>query len=475
MNTEQKVERYIQEYRMIEPGDRVIVGASGGGDSMALLWMLSRRKERGGFSLYALHVHHGLRGEEADRDAALVESFCRDRKIPFLRFAYDVQRISREQKMGLEEAGRWARDKAFGEAEAALKKESGMPVKIALAHHGTDLAETMLHHMARGTGLRGLAAIRPVNGNKIRPFLCLERAEIEEYLRDRQIPYETDSSNLSEAYTRNRIRHQVLPSLKSEVNTRAEAHMRELSLVAWQADEFLEERAGELLRSQAQPRGEGILIKLPFFENREIIGNYGIRRVLKELSGKSRDLTAAHVHSVWELAGRQVGRQICLPYGLEAVRVYEGILFQPVRREKTGAWNFSISSPGELALPDGGLLKIKIFSYQGQEIPQKKYTKWLDYDKIKGKLCIRNRITGDYLTVNAQGSTKKLNRYLIDEKIPGEQRDALWLIACGSEILWVIGGRIGEGGKISADTRTVLELEYKGGKGREGKGQSVNQ
>lgn len=467
MDTEQKVEAYIREYDMIEPGDRVIVGASGGGDSMALLWMLREWRDKYAFSLYALHVHHGLRGAEADRDAAFAQCFCEKAEIPFFRFTYDVRKTAEEQKMGLEEAGRWVREQAFAKAAAELQKENTAPVKIALAHHGTDLAETMLHHMARGTGLRGLAAIRPVSGNKIRPLLCLERAEIEEYLRRKHIPYETDSSNLSDAYTRNRIRHQVLPALKNGVNSQTEAHMRELSLLACQADEFLEETAKELLELYAEPKGQGMLLRLPFFENREIIGNYGIRTVLCSLSGKSRDLTAAHVHSVWQLARYQVGRHIRLPYHLEAVRVYEGVLFRPVSRECPQIQSFHISPPGEILLPDAALLKMRIFSYQGQEIPQKKYTKWLDYDKINRKLCIRNRKTGDYLIVDAQGNKKKLNRYFIDEKIPGEQRDALWLIACESEILWVIGGRMGESGKISADTRRVLELEYKGGKDHE--------
>ena len=222
--TEQKVKTYVEKFHMIEPGDTIVLGISGGADSVCLLKILSKWKESWGISLKAVHVHHQLRGKEADDDEAFVRRLCEGEGIVCQVFHEDVQGIANREKKGLEEAGRLARYRCF----TKVCEEVGGG-KIALAHHQDDLAETMLHHLVRGTGIAGLCSLKPVSGNRIRPLLCLGKEEILAYLEEAGQSWRTDSSNLEDDYTRNRIRHHVLEELKTEVNPQAVRHMAQLS------------------------------------------------------------------------------------------------------------------------------------------------------------------------------------------------------------------------------------------------------
>ena len=221
----ERVKKYIRENQMLKAGDIVAAGVSGGADSIAMLHILKSIQEEFGFFLEAVHVHHGIRGDEADRDENLVKKICQEWKIPFQSYHYPVPELSRKWRLGEEETGRIVRKQAFAKekqriAFSEFPEENERRFCIALAHNCNDLAETMLHHLARGTGLRGLSGIHPCSDGIIRPVLCLERREIVYYLEENEISYITDSSNLSDGYTRNRIRHHVLEELKTEVGVR---------------------------------------------------------------------------------------------------------------------------------------------------------------------------------------------------------------------------------------------------------------
>ena len=228
----------------------------------------------------------------------------------------------------------------------------------------------------------------------------------------------------------------------------------------------------------------------------QIIQTYALQQAMEKLAGRRKDLTAVHYEKVLALYEMQTGKRISLPYRMEARRDYEGVRVF-LRKENSaeennrGAGQYSgmrtmaekradtgrekryigtettvseweISIPGTVICPLG-TFSAEIFSYEGQKIEEKKYTKWFDYDRIVGNPCIRTRKTGDYMVINAQGNTKKLNRCMIDEKIPSEKRDEVPLIACGNEILWMVGSRMNERYKINPQTRKVLVLNYQGG------------
>ena len=485
----QKVKAYIKEHSMIAEGNIILAGVSGGGDSMARLARLNKYKEETAFSLCAVHVHHGIRGAEADRDERLVKDTCEKWNIPFLSYHYPVPQLAREWKMGLEEAGRRVRQEAFMRAKRDFGKKlqerrfeeclegSGRNVEetgrvlVALAHNENDVVETMLHNLCRGTGLKGLAGILPVRGEIIRPVLCLSKQEIVNYLIEEQIPYVTDSTNLTDEYTRNKLRHQVLPLLEEQVNPAVVRHMAEAARLVSEAEEYLSRQGAVLVEKYGQQREQGIFISEELWKEEPFVASYGILQVLEKLAGKRKDFTAVHVNGVKNLLGLQVGKRIDLPYGLVARRTYGGILLGKADQWERSESAFFQEVP-ESMIQDTDLGKnlsdqqfqIKIFFNEGQKIEEKTYTKWLDYDKIKQELSIRTRRPGDYLIVDDKGSHKKLNRYFIDEKIPSEERDRILLLTAGSEVLWVVGGRINGNYKITPRTRRILEIQYQGGK-----------
>ena len=477
---------YIKQNKMIEKNDVVLAGVSGGSDSMAMLRILKELQPELKFMLRVVHVHHGIRGQEADRDSSFVENICREWQIPCMVYYYDVPKLSRKWKLGEEETGRIVRKEAFQKEISAWNPETR--IRIALAHNQEDLAETMIHNLCRGTGLRGLCTMRPVDGEIIRPILCLSREKIADYLKEENISHIQDSTNLSDEYTRNRIRHHILPMLEQQVNIKAAAHMAETAARISQAEEYLTQQSSQVLKDYRTDNGYYFTEK--FFMEPQIIQTYALQQAMEDLAGRRKDLTAVHFQKVLTLYEMQTGRRVSLPYHMEARRDYTGVrLFLQEEDSVTGrsVWtgqdsgesagsaaeekNYrthaaemecEIRIPGTVICPLG-TFSTEIFSYEGQKIEEKKYTKWLDYDKIEKNPCIRTRQTGDYMVINSQGNTKKLNRCMIDEKIPSEKRDEIPLIACGKEILWMVGSRMNERYKINPQTRKVLVLNYQGG------------
>ena len=463
-----KVKAYIEEFEMIREGDQVIAGVSGGGDSMAMLSCLRQYREEMDFSLKVVHVHHGIRGEEADRDAALVKQVCSDWQIPCQILRYDVPDLAKGWKVGTEEAGRRVRQEAF----TLASKGCTARVRIALAHNQDDLAETVVHNLCRGTGIRGLSAMRPVSDPIIRPVLCLKKQQILEYLKEAGILYGQDSTNLSEEYTRNRIRHRILPLLQEQINPKASAHMAETAQILAAAGDYLFAQGECLLKQYASFKEGAYYLQEDFFRQESALVPYGLLTAFYQVSGRQQDFTSLHVKDIQKLVSRQVGRQVQLPYGMRAVRTYQGISLLPGSQHEDGKQTeeqleeyrkgWVIPIPGSVKCPLG-MVSARVFSYEGQKIEENKYTKWLDYDTIYSSLSVRTRSPGDYLVIDQKGNRKKLNRCFIDDKIPREKREQLPLIAAGEEIRWIIGGRISEKHKITQTTVRVIELQYQGG------------
>lgn len=464
--TEQKVKVYVERFHMIEPKDTIVLGISGGADSVCLLKILARWKEAWGISLRAVHVHHQLRGEEADADERFVRELCENEGIPCRVFHEDVQGMAQREKIGLEEAGRIARYRCF----ATVCEDVGGG-KIALAHHQDDLAETMLHHLVRGTGMAGLCSLKPVSGNRIRPLLCLEKEEILVYLKAAGQPWRTDSSNLEDDYTRNRIRHHVLEELKTEVNPRAVRHMAQLSEELEETRAVLAQVAAEKRRQYVRKSEKGMLLAEELKKEPDLIGRQIVHDLLKEISGKQKDFTRIHVEAVQELWNRKVGARRDLPYGMQAIRTYDGIYLERKAEkcetrdsEKNAGIQINVHSQGTESFQIGELtLTVSRTARDFGEIPEKKYTKWFDYDRIKQTLVIRHRQPGDRICLFDGGGSKKLKDYLIDRKIPAQKRDQLWLLADGSDILWIIGDRISAAYKVTAESQRILQAEIKGG------------
>lgn len=454
---DKKVLNYIRQNRMLAMGDGVIVALSGGADSVCLLVVLNELKKILGIRLMAVHIHHGLRGKEADRDSYYAKELSDSLGIPFACVQVDAAACAKSQKISVEEAGRRLRYEILEQKRQEFGGE-----KIAVAHHGDDQAETILYHLFRGSGLKGLGGIRPVRDRIIRPLLCADREEILAYLKEKGIPYCEDSTNQSLDYTRNRLRHQILPEVKEQINSRAVENILHAGEMAAKADVYFEKQADAFIKEhgswQEDENGKRLACRVKeqaLLEEEEILRSYVIRRMIEGIQDSMKDITLVHVESAAALLLGPCGKRVDLPYALTAEKS-SGELW--IKKKQNGSLVENRERPG---LPEP---KYTVFLYKkGQEIPKNGYTKWFDYDKIKCTLSIRYRQTGDYITL-AGGKRKTVKAFMIDEKIPRQERDRIPLVAEGSHILWIAGYRISEYYKITNDTKTVLQIQLNGGK-----------
>ncbi len=454
-----RVKEYVDKWHMLQKGDRVIVGVSGGADSVCLLFVLLELKKEIGFEIVAVHVNHGLRGKDADADEDFVKKICAENGIVCECYFENVELIAKKRKQSTEEAGREIRRACF---EQTIRKHQG--TKIALAHHKNDSAETFLFHLARGTGLRGLGGIAPVKDMVIRPLLCLERKEIEAYLQSKGIAYCTDQTNKSDLYTRNRIRNYVIPYMEEHINEKMVAHMSDTMEQIRQIEAYLEKQVESYWQECVCTGHVGyVILEQTYREVPEALKPLLIRKVLATVCGREKDLEAIHFGQVQELFEKQTGRKVDLPYQVEAKRSYEGVeIYQKEDKERSlhQVFGYVQGEEGEIFW-NGRRVTYRLLdrTEQIQNSLEKSSTKWFDYDIIESNICFRTRQQGDYITIHADGRTQKLKSYFINEKIPQRERDNLLLIADGNHILWVVGHRINPLYQINENTKRILEIQ----------------
>lgn len=461
---EWRVMAYCNAHQLFEPGDGVVLGVSGGADSVCLLFALYRLRRELGIHLYVVHVNHGIR-PDAGEDADYVKQLCSQLEVPFCLVEMDVQAFARQQACSEEEAGRQVRYEAF-ERELGRRRAQ----KIAVAHHAGDRAETMLFNLFRGAGLAGLSSIRPVRGKIVRPLLGLERRDIEVYLEQIEVSCRQDSTNDTDAYARNRIRRHILPYVEREICGGAVSHLCRSADIFSEIEDYMEEqihRAGQLCVTRENAR---MNIYCPDFEALHPALQKGlILSLLKEISPAHKDMGAQQVDQVRELCLRRGNRQVCLPQGICAGRSYDRVQLELWREEQPGEKSVQLrvpQRPGESAsfpVP-GGMLWLRRFGEEKKNVNLlgNQYTKWLDCDRIEELLEWRTRRPGDYLEIRTSvgRGRKTIKNLFVDEKIPRRERDDIPLLAQGNHILWVAGGRICESCKIDSDTRQILQVEY---------------
>lgn len=474
----EQVSEYIRLNNLIEEGDKIVVGVSGGADSVCLLHILKELYRNRSVELLVVHIHHGIRGEAADRDEAFVRRMAEELKLPFFSRHYDIPRIARERGMSEEEAGRELRYKTFLE----ICKAHGCN-KIAIAHNRNDNAETVLFHLFRGSGMKGLGGIPASRGFKteegsitiIRPLLAVLREEIEAYLKQKQLTYCIDASNLSESYSRNKLRHHVLSYVRDEINEGAVTHITEAAEELREAEEFIERqtraRYEKLVTISGHKDNPIYELKTEEFAQEDKVIRKGILMlILESLTGSRKDIGRVHILKLLELTEKPVGKQLNLPYGIGARRTYQSLLIYRKTEKEAPMESMSepllpmrLELPGSIySAPFSKVVETGIISYRkGMTIPKNSCTKWFDYDKIEHALELRNRREGDYLQINSLGGRKKLKDYFIDLKVPREERDSVPLIADGSHILWILGAydRMSERYKITEQTSKILWIK----------------
>ncbi|MCI5602974.1 MAG: tRNA lysidine(34) synthetase TilS [Clostridiales bacterium] len=469
MNELIKVRKYMEQFNMAEKGESVIVGISGGADSVCLYKILLELKKYFDIDIIAVHIHHGIRGDEADRDMNFVENMCKNDGVKFKCYKYNVPEYAKANGLSEEEAGRTLRYKAFDEVAKELIS-NGRSVKIAVAHNRNDSAETFIHNLCRGSGLKGLAGIPYKNGSIIRPVLCLTREEIERYLSEHNIAHIDDSTNFTEDYTRNKIRHRVLPYLNENINDNSISHICQAADELREIEDYLSEITNYAYENIVSEHNNCIYInRKALADEKEIIQKRVVRVCIEKAAGKLKDITRKHIEDVIDLCDRQTGRYIMLPYGIIARVQYENIILERENINKIiDEKNIEkdIRKDGVYTLGDEEF-DVRIIDVEKEEINikflinqlknyQNLYTKCFDYDKIQFTVQLRYRESEDYLVINAKGQRKKLKSFFVDNKIPAEKRGMIPVFADGSHIIWIVGHRISEEYKVTEDTRHLL-------------------
>ena len=457
---EKKVMSFIREQELIASGDRILIGLSGGADSVCLLTVLKHLAEELSTELGAFHVNHGIRGAEADRDEAFSEELCKSFGITFFSIREKVPERAKEWQMGTEEAGRRVRY----EAAERIAREHNYS-KIALAHHRNDVAETLLFHLFRGSSVAGLASIPAKRGNVIRPLLCCEREEIEAYLEAAGLSFCTDATNGETEYTRNKIRHRIVAYAKEEINAGAVRHMAEAAARLSETEDFLTKET-EAVCNAAKELTDGFEVSVTALtEKHKVLQRRVVYSLIGRTAGTRKDITREHVEAVLGLLDGQSGKRISLPYGVTAGRDFDCLFLKKEREaaEEAVPECCPVKVPGNYPLgTTGEFLRFRIFSYQkNEEIPKNEYTKWFDYDKIRGTLCLRTYCQGDRLGLSVGSKTVK--SVWVEHKVPAEERNRRVLLADEEQVLWIPGVRCCDNYRVDAGTTTVLEVLRNGG------------
>ncbi len=454
-----KVIAFNKRNGLIQEGDKIIVGVSGGKDSVCLLHVLNELRPELHLELLVVHVNHQIRGEVAVQDGEFVRKMAERMGLPCRIETIDVRELARVKRISEEEAGRLARYETMEMA----RLENGFD-KIAVAHHQDDVAETVLFNLIRGTGPKGLSGIPPRRDYLIRPILFAESEDIAHYIEENHLTYREDSTNLETNYTRNKIRLKVFPYLEEEINARAKVHVAEAARRIAMQNEYIESVAKKEYVRVVKLEGTEYTYETAEFAALEpVIQVELIRLILKNLIANAKDVDGTHYQMIFELTDKEVGKRINLPEGIVVERTYEGVRFYEELQPDTEDTEFCVQCQPpctQLGTYDGECYRIRMEIHENWrelgEIPQKDYTKWFDYDKIENNIFLRNPREGDYLTINTMGKKKKLSRYFIDEKVPASLRGQELVLADGSHIIWVLSGRISEEYKITDQTKRVL-------------------
>ena len=474
----QKVISFMEKHKMIEEHDLVAAGVSGGADSLCLLFVLLEYQKKVPFELIVVHVNHRIR-REAGEDADFVREICDKYKVPYFLKETDVSKLAKKEHWSEEEAGRKVRYAAFQEALdiCKMKQESlkAAKCKIAVAHHQKDVAETVLFHMFRGTGIHGMSGILPVNNNIIRPLLSCSREEIEAFLLLRGEKWCIDRTNDEDTYTRNKIRHHILAYAEREINEKATEHVAKTAAMMASMREYLEFEVAKMMDRIAQVKSHEIWVDIEGLKGYpELLQGQFLLAVIEKLCQGRKDIGSKHIQDILDLLEKSGRKRIHLPGRLEVVKEYNNLwikesksyLNEDKRKESTNETPSieqekiaELEYGKEYLLDDGSILElslINIADFKG--IEEKKYTKYFDYDKINNWLTLRFRQSGDYLTINDSGQKKTLKEYFINEKVPSIIRAKIPLIAEGNHILWAIGYRISAYYKVTSETKKILQM-----------------
>ena len=428
-----KVRAALKDFSMLQGGNEITVALSGGADSMALLYALLRLQDEFSLKISAAHLNHSIRGAEADRDEEFVINRCRVLKVPLITDKRDVLSVAKENSFSIELAARTVRYEFLSETAKGI---------IATAHTASDNLETVLMNLTRGTGLKGLCGIPPVRDRFIRPLIYVTREEVELFCKENDIPFVVDSSNLADDYTRNHLRHNVVPQLK-KINPSLETTLLRTVSNLREDSIFLASTA-QLCFKQLL-KGKSLLTE-NFGELPKSVATRVLILFCEEMGVTTP--TAAHIEALYE-----------------AVLKNEGTVVLPGKTE-------FLVKQGSLGIKNNCVDKKPVFSVKTmkmslndlkttQKVNNLLLKEAIDCDKIIGDMVVRTRLPGDKITLNARNVTKTLKKLFNEECIPEIRRDALPVIADDKGVVWVLGFGPDKRVAVNKNTTNVFLIEYK--------------
>ncbi|MCR8745807.1 tRNA lysidine(34) synthetase TilS [Romboutsia lituseburensis] len=456
----EKVLGTINKYNLIEDGDKIVLGLSGGPDSVCLLHILYRLKEKMNIEVYAAHLNHQIRGLEAQKDALYISQICEDLGITSFVKAINVPEYCKEQGVSLEEGARTLRYEMFEEIKQKTKSN-----KIAIGHNRNDQAETVLMRIMRGTGLQGLRGIEYIRDNEIiRPILDIERSEIEAYCEKYELNPRIDKTNLESIYTRNKIRLELIPYMKDNFNPNVIESIVRMTNSLKNDSDYIDLQAKKNFKEVSTLKEDSVEISLPKYVNlHNAIKVRVLRSAIKHILGDTNFVDQKHIEDIIELeCESKLNKMLNLPRGIFAYRRKNIIILttkEIVSEEIDFCYN--IPSNGFIKIKELNLVletqKMSIDRYKSIKLD--KTSKGFDFDKVKGGIVVRSRKQGD--KIKLAGGSKKVKDLFIDLKIPREDRCKVPVITDDEGILCVGDYKTSENYKIDSETKEVLKISFK--------------
>ena len=456
----EKVLSTINKHELIQKGDKIVVGLSGGPDSVCLLHILSRLKDKLDLEIYAAHLNHQIRGIEAQKDAFYISKLCEEMGITFFIKSINVPEYCEKNGVSIEEGARKLRYEMFYEI-----KNNTRANKIAIGHNLNDQAETILMRMMRGTGLQGLKGIEYIrDGVIIRPILDIERNDIEEYCKQNKLNPRIDKTNLESIYTRNKIRLELIPYMKDNFNSNIIESIVRMGNSLRSDNDYIESEALIKFKEVSNINSDSVELNLKSYINLHNSMKVRIlRNSIKHILGDTNFIDQRHIDDIIELEDEsKIDKVINLPRGIYVYRKKDSIILtnkEIVIEEIDFCYN----------IPSNGFIKVKEIGtiIETQVVSINKYKrsksdkscKWFDFNKIKGGIVVRNRRSGDKIKLS--GGSKKIKDLFIDIKIPKEDRCKVPVIADDQGILSVGNFRNSENYKIDEETKEVLKVSFK--------------
>ena len=452
----------------------LVVAVSAGSDSTALLHSLYARREALGLSLHVAHFDHNFRPEAAD-DARFVAQMANDLGLPFITEHAAPMVYQREQGISsFEAAARELRYRFLGRAA-----ESVGAAAVALGHNADDQAETVLMHLIRGAGLDGLRGMDALSvwhssdGQQrvklFRPLLAVTKDQLRRYCEERGIAYREDPANQDMRFTRNRVRHQLLPSLR-EYNPRISQALLRLAQAASQESDFLEEETERVWGQLARTNGDTAMFERASLASLPVALQVRLlRKAYENLVGSGRRLQSSHVDAMMALIGGRSGREVILPFGLRLISTHEtltmgpSIAVVPVPNPLEGEYTLLVPVYGQPAAVTGlsGWIITLEWTDSTAEVPADPLTAILDVDQSDPEIRIRARLRGDRFQPYGMTSERKLQDFLVDRKVPAVERDAIPLLFIGGRLAWVVGHTVAHWAAVRSDSRHVLRVRFK--------------